>query len=119
MARIGYVKAEDYSKNKADNAFVENKLKEYINEMSTVPFSEYKSKSISKQKFEIQSGKVNLEGSRIAANFATPTFEVSTKVRIYMPEYDPKEYSMYNPEFDTSDLVKVGDLTKITTAGNW
>jgi hypothetical protein len=119
MARIGYVKADDFNKNKADNAFIESKLKEYISEMSMVPFSEYKSKSIAKQKFEIQSGKVNLEGSRLAANFATPTFEVSTKVRIYMPEYDPKEYSMYNPEFDTSKLVKVGDLTKITTAGNW
>jgi hypothetical protein len=87
--------------------------------MSEVPFSENKSKNTPVQKFDIKSDKINLEGSRLAGNFKTPTFEVGTKVKIYMPEFDPKEFSMYNPDFDTSKLVKVGDLTKITTAGNW
>jgi hypothetical protein len=36
-----------------------------------------------------------------------------------MPEFEPKEYSMYNPEFDPKKVIKVGDLSKVTTAGNW
>jgi hypothetical protein len=119
IAKIGYLKAEDFDKNKSDNAFKETKVKEYITSMSYVPFSEYKSKNIPQIKFEIKSGSVNLEGSRLAANFATPTFEVSTLVGTYMPEYEPQEFSMYNPDFDPKKLVKVGDLTKVTTAGNW
>jgi hypothetical protein len=119
LARIEYLKKDEFSKNKDDKAYVENKVKEYINKMSEVPFSENKSKNTPVQKFDIKSDKINLEGSRLAGNFKTPTFEVGTKVKIYMPEFDPKEFSMYNPDFDTSKLVKVGDLTKITTAGNW
>jgi hypothetical protein len=119
LARIEYLKKDEFSKNKDDKAYVENKVKEYINKMSEVPFSENKSKNTPVQKFDIKSDKISLEGSRLAGNFKTPTFEVGTKVKIYMPEFDPKEFSMYNPDFDTSKLVKVGDLTKITTAGNW
>jgi hypothetical protein len=119
LARIEYLKKDEFSKHKDDKGYVENKVKEYINKMSEVPFSENKSKNTPVQKFDIKSDKINLEGSRLAGNFKTPTFEVATKVKIYMPEFDPKEFSMYNPDFDTSKFVKVGDLTKITTAGNW
>jgi hypothetical protein len=36
-----------------------------------------------------------------------------------MPEFGQKEFSMYNPEYDSTKLIKVGDLSKVTTAGNW
>jgi hypothetical protein len=119
LAKIGYIKAADFDKNKSDNAFVESKVKEYITKMRFVPYSEYKSKNIPAKEFEIKNSSIFLEGSRLAANFASPTFEVSTIVGTYMPEFGQKEFSMYNPEYDSTKLIKVGDLSKVTTAGNW
>jgi hypothetical protein len=119
MAKVGYLKAEDFNKYKSDNAYIEGKLKEYITKMRFVPFSEDKSKKTPAKEFEIKSGRIALEGSRLASNFATPTFEVTTTVGTYMPEFDPKEYSMYNNEFDPKKVIKVGDLNKAITAGNW
>jgi hypothetical protein len=119
LAKVGYLKAEDFNKYKSDNAYIEGKLKEYITKMRFVPFSEDKSKKTPAKEFEIKSGTIALEGSRLASNFATPTFEVATTVGTYMPEFEPKEYSMYNNEFDPKKVIKVGDLNKAITSGNW
>lgn len=119
LARVGYLAAQDYDKYKSDNAYVEGKVKDYITKMRFVPFSEDKSKKTPAKEFEIKSGSIALEGSRLASNFATPTFEVVTTVGTYMPEFESKEYSMYNPEFDPTKIIKVGDLNKAITSGNW
>jgi len=104
---------------KAYISLAENMIKEYIALMRVVPFSENKGLKVETQPFEIKAGTVALEGSRLAANFSAPTFEVSTTVGTYMPEFSTPEFSMYNPEFVPTKIIKVGDLNKVTTAGNW
>lgn len=137
IAKKGYIKAAEFyslrdkamaaMKNndnenadvKAYIALAEGKIKEYIAEMRVVPFSENKDFNSKAKPFEIKAGSVALEGSRLAANFNAPTFEVSTTVGSYMPEFSTPEFSMYNPEFVPEKTIKVGDLNKVTTAGNW
>ena len=113
----------DHDKDNADvksfNELVETEVKNFITKMKYVPYSENKSMKIEAVQFEIKAGTVTLEGSRMASNFVAPTFEVSTTVGTYMPEFEPVEFSMYNPEFVPTKIIKVGDLNKVTTAGNW
>lgn len=112
LAKKGVIAKADFDQNKGNAQFMEAQVKAYIDKMRKVPFSNGK-------EFEIKSGEIALEGSRLASNFSAPTFEVSTKVGIYMPEFEKEEYSMYNPEFEPEKVVKVGDLNKLTTSGNW
>ena len=128
----GFIKSSEYKdlfnkaqiamKNKENNddvknyiSFIETKINDYFKFVRLVPFSGDKEP----KQFEMKSSKIALEGSRLAGNFAAPTFEVSTTVGYYMPEYATDEFSMYNPEFIPTDIVKIGDLNKVTTAGNW
>jgi hypothetical protein len=140
MVKFGFLKAEDYSKyhekahavfnTKDKNAnehpdvkeyisYLDKEIKAYFNKIKYVPFSDNKDKKIEAKLFKIESSTVILEGSRLASNYAAPTFEVSTSVGSYMPEFNPEEYSMYDAAFIPEKTVKVGDLTKVTTAGNW
>jgi hypothetical protein len=128
----GFIKSSEYKdlfnkaqiamKNKENNddvknyiSFIETKINDYFKFVRLVPFSGNKEP----KQFEMKSSTIALEGSRLAGNFAAPTFEVSTTVGDYMPEYATDEFSMYNPEFIPTDIVKIGDLNKVTTAGNW
>lgn len=140
MVKFGFLKSQDYakyhekahqvlsskSKDANDNpdvkeyiAYIEKEIKAYFNKIKYVPFSENKDLKIEAKPFDIKAGSVLLEGSRLASNFASPTFEVSTTVGTYMPEFEPVEFSMYDAAFVPSKTVKVGDLLKVTTAGNW
>jgi hypothetical protein len=119
LAKKGFISAEELEKNRTDQKFLEEKVRQYMTKMRTVPFSANKELNIAAKEFTIKSGSLTLEGSRLASNFATPTFEVSTTVGEYMPEFVSDEFSMYNPDFVPKKVIKVGDLNKVTTAGNW
>ena len=92
--------------------FVEGKIKDYFKNMKKVPFSKDKN-------FIIAASEIRMEGSIESQKYATPVFEVGTTIGTYMHEFDPKEYSMYDPNFKTGGIVKVGDLSKPLTTGNW
>ncbi len=112
LSKKGVIKKADYDSNKGNADFMSQQVKAYIDRIRKVPFSDGK-------EFTIQSGSIALEGSRLASNFSAPTFEVTTTVGTYMPEFEKEEYSMYKPEFEPEKIVKVGDLNKLTTSGNW
>lgn len=122
-AKTVYDTDKDNAKNHPDvialQQFLEKSIKEYITKIKTVPFSENKSANVAVQEFDIEASKIALEGSKMASLQTSPTFEVSTTVGTYMPEFLTDEYSMYDPGFDPNKIIKVGDLTKVTTAGNW
>lgn len=91
--------------------FAEAAIKDYFKKIRSVPFSDNK-------EFVVAAGEVAMEGRR-AFGRRLPTFEVKTMVGDYMKEYSVKEYGMYDPSFDHKAEVKVGDLTKPSTTGNW
>ncbi len=85
-------------------------LEKYFLAVRTVPFS-------SGKPFEIQADSAVISAG-LGETRKTPTFEVRTKFRVYLPEYD-SAYMRYDQFFDPVKVVKVGDLTKPTTNGNW
>lgn len=91
---------------------VEGGIKAYFNTLKKVPFSKDK-------EFMIAASLIRMEGSIEAQKYATPTFEVGTTIGDYMHEFEPSEYSMYDPNFKPGHVVKVGDLSKPLTTGNW
>jgi|GEM_PF-5624669 len=92
--------------------FAKVSIKDYFKQIRTVPFSK------ENKEFIVATGEVAMEGRR-AFGRRLPTFEVKTTVGDYMEEYPVKEYGMYDPKFDHKAEVKVGDLTKPSTTGNW
>lgn len=92
-------------------AFCEKEVSKFIKDISTIPFSDGKS-------FSIESGAVAMEGRR-AQGRTVATFQVSAQVGDYMKEYPVSEYAMYDPNFSHGNILKVGDLYKATTSGNW
>ena len=93
-------------------AYADNNIKKYFDHIRIVPFSK------NNEEFLIESNEVDLEGRR-AFGRTVPTFQVSCLVNTYMQEYPMDKYGMYDPDYSTTDVVRVGDLYKPTTAGNW
>lgn len=92
-------------------AFCDKEVSKYVKDLSSIPFSDGK-------KFRIESGEVAMEGRR-AFGRTVPTFQVSAQVGDYMEAYPESEYAMYDPNFNHGNILKVGDLYKATTSGNW
>jgi hypothetical protein len=91
--------------------FCDKEMKAFFKDITTIPYSDGKT-------FTIANGVVEMEGRR-AFGRTVPTFEVSAQVGDYMKEYPVSEYAMYNPNFSHGNILKVGDLYKSTTSGNW
>jgi hypothetical protein len=92
-------------------SFCKTEIESFMKEITTVPNSDGKT-------FSIESGEVAMEGRR-AGDRTVPTFEVRVLVGDYMDEYPVSEYAMYDPSYNHGNILKVGDILKSTTSGNW
>lgn len=48
-----------------------------------------------------------------------PVLEISAIKEDFMGEFGDKRYSMYDKSFNPKDMIKFGDLSKPSLAGNW
>lgn len=92
-------------------SFCNKEIGGFMKEIITIPFSNGKL-------FSIESSEVAMEGRR-AFGRKVPTFEVRAQIGDFMEEYPVSEYAMYDPNFNHGNILKVGDLYKSTTSGNW
>ncbi len=75
-----------------------------------IPFS-------SNKEFYIKKGEAIVEGTD---SLMAPTFEVGTTLSNYLEEFDSASYVIYDPNYDPEhQILRVGDLYKPSTAGNW
>ncbi len=69
------------------------------------------------KEFYIYSGKAIVEGTD---SLYAPTFEIGTTLDKYLMEFDSASYVIYDPLYDPKrQIIRVGDLNKPSTAGNW
>ncbi len=97
-------------------------LNAYFAEIRLIPYSrkgEPTTPATAKgeKEFEIIADSIALS-SGSGVEIQTPTFEVRTRLKGFLAEYD-SSYMMYDKRYDPASLRKVGDLSKPSVAGNW
>ncbi len=88
---------------------------EYFTYLSIVPFSK-NDEFPNGKRFTIETGEAIVEGTD---SMMTSTFVVGTPIGTYMQEFDSAGHVIYDPEYNPSNIRRVGDLNKPSTNGNW
>ncbi|HAY72042.1 MAG TPA: hypothetical protein DCX89_09145 [Saprospirales bacterium] len=83
-----------------------NSLKIVLDSLPFIPYSGGKRFSITAENIEFQKTMV-------------PVLEVSTVKKDFMGQFGDARYSMYDKSFNPKDVIKFGDLSKPSLAGNW
>lgn len=69
------------------------------------------------ENFYIKSAVAQVEGMD---SLFQPAFEVGTPIGSYMSDFPEKDYHIYDPDYKTTDVRKIGDISKPNKlSGNW
>lgn len=99
-----YVNAKDSLSSKWNT----NSIPDYIDGISKVPFGE------NNEIFEMASTIIEYQNTNV------PVVEVKTRYSSFMGEkYSNPRFKRYNPNYEPSNLLKFGDMSRPTVAGNW
>lgn len=82
------------------------KLKDYFNELKIIPNSDG-------EEFKVEAYMIDYQKTKV------PVVQVSAPVKSYMGKFASDKYKRHDPSYEPTAILKFGDLTKPSTAGNW